>query len=226
MKKKKNLQENSSTATMVAETSSAASSPIKTVVVLVQENRSFDHMLGWFKTLNPEIDGVTGSESNPVSTSDRNSAHVTFQDNSGYVDPDPDHTFQGIYEQVSGKQWDTANPDPNPETKMNGFVQNAERKTPGLSETVMNGFKPEAVPVFKELVTEFAVCDRWFSSVPSLTQPNRLFVHSATSYGATANDTKQLIEGYPQKTIFESLEESGFSFGIYHQSFPATAFYR
>ncbi|XWS64966.1 hypothetical protein CRYUN_Cryun05aG0049500 [Craigia yunnanensis] len=211
---------------MVAETSSAASSPIKTVVVLVQENRSFDHMLGWFKTLNPEIDGVTGSESNPISTSDPNSTQVTFKDEAGYVDPDPDHSFQAIYEQVSGKTWDTNNPDPNPEIKMNGFVQNAERTTPGLSETVMNGFKPESVPVFKELVTEFAVCDRWFASLPASTQPNRLYVHSATSHGAMSNNTQQLIEGFPQKTIFESLEENGFSFGIYHQSFPSTLFYR
>ncbi|MBA0751862.1 hypothetical protein Gogos_000755 [Gossypium gossypioides] len=211
---------------MAVETSSATPSPIKTVVVLVQENRSFDHMLGWFKTINPEIDGVTGSESNPISTSDPNSTQITFKDTAGYVDPDPDHSFQAIYEQVSGKTWDTNNPDPNPEIKMNGFVQNAERTTPGLSETVMNGFKPEAVPVFKQLVTEFAVCDRWFASLPASTQPNRLYVHSATSHGAMSNNTQQLIEGFPQKTIFESLEENGYSFGIYYQSFPSTLFYR
>ncbi|KAE8713311.1 Non-specific phospholipase C4 [Hibiscus syriacus] len=201
-------------------------SPIKTVVVLVQENRSFDHMLGWFKTLNPEIDGVTGSESNPISTSGPTSTHFTFKDTAAYVDPNPDHSFQAIYEQVSGKPWDFNNPDPNPEIKMNGFVQNAERTTPGLSETVMNGFKPEMVPVFKELVTEFAVCDRWFASLPTSTQSNRLYLHSATSRGAMSNDTQKLIEGYPQKTIFESLEENGYTFGIYHQSFPATLFYR
>ncbi|KAK8532182.1 hypothetical protein V6N13_131515 [Hibiscus sabdariffa] len=204
----------------------ARTSPIKTVVVLVQENRSFDHMLGWFKALNPEIDGVTGSESNPISTSDPTSTRVTFKDTAAYVDPDPDHSFQAIYEQVSGKPWDTNNPDPNPEIKMNGFAQNAERTTPGLSETVMNGFKPDMVPVFKQLVTEFAVCDRWFASLPTSTQSNRLYLHSATSRGAFSNDTQKLIEGYPQKTIFESLEENGYSFGIYHQSFPATLFYR
>ena len=109
---------------------------------------------------------------------------------------------------------------------MNGFIQNAKRTKQGLSETVMNGFKPEAVPVFKELVTEFAVCDQWFASLPASTQPNRLYVHSATSHGAMSNNRQQLFEGFPQKTIFESLEENGFSFGIYHQSFPSTAFYR
>ncbi|KAI9187086.1 hypothetical protein LWI28_024224 [Acer negundo] len=216
---------------MVAEESSSASSstsPIKTVVVLVQENRSFDHMLGWFKSLNPEIDGVTGSESNPVSTSDPNSQRLFFKDTAAHIDPDPGHSFQAIYEQVFGKTWDYNNPDPNPASgpTMEGFVQNAESVQAGMGQIVMNGFKPEALPVFKELVTEFAVCDRWFSSIPSSTQSNRLYLHSATSHGATSNDNNNLLKGYPQKTIFESLEENGHSFGIYFQSFPATFFYR
>ncbi|KAF7113403.1 hypothetical protein RHSIM_RhsimUnG0128600 [Rhododendron simsii] len=109
---------------------------------------------------------------------------------------------------------------------MSGFAQNAEKFLKGMSTTVMNGFDPNAVPVYKELVAEYAVCDRWFAAVPASTQPNRLFVHSATSHGATSNNTKQLIEGFPQKTIFESLDESGYSFGIYYQYPPSTLFYR
>lgn len=68
--------------------------PIKTVVVLVMENRSFDHMLGWMKRLNPHIDGVTGSESNPMSTTDPSSPRIHFKDHAHYVDPDPGHSFQ------------------------------------------------------------------------------------------------------------------------------------
>lgn len=95
-----------------------------------------------------------------------------------------------------------------------------------MSATVMNGFSPDAVLVYKELVSEFAVCDQWFAAVPASTQPNRLFVHSATSAGATSNDTSKLIAGYPQRTIFESLHEEDFTFGIYYQYPPATLFYR
>ncbi|PON87499.1 Acid phosphatase [Trema orientale] len=210
---------------MVAESSSSAY-PIKTVVVLVQENRSFDHMLGWMKSLNPEIDGVTGSESNPISTSDPNSKRVLFGDRSAYVDPDPGHSIQDIYEQIFGEPWTEDSAAKNLAPAMQGFAQNAERNKPGMAETVMNGFKPESVPVYRELVTEFAVCDRWFASMPASTQPNRLFVHSATSHGLTGNDTKQLVAGLPQKTIFDSLDEAGFSFGIYYQYPPATLFYR
>ncbi|CAN8269712.1 unnamed protein product [Cochlearia groenlandica] len=205
--------------------------PIKTVVVLVQENRSFDHTLGWFKELNREIDGVTKSDpkSNPVDSSHdpTNPLRVVFNDQSQYVDPDPGHSIQDIYEQVFGKPWDLDHPDPNPgPPTMSGFAQNAERNKKGMSSSVMNGFKPDALPVYKELVQNFATCDRWFASVPASTQPNRLYVHSATSHGATSNDKKLLIEGFPQKTIFESLDEAGLSFGIYYQFLPSTLFYR
>ncbi|KAK9911530.1 hypothetical protein M0R45_035431 [Rubus argutus] len=212
---------------MVSESSSStSSSPIKTVVVLVQENRSFDHMLGWMKSLNPEINGVTGSESNLISTSDQNSNHVFFGDNSAYVDPDPGHSIQAVYEQVFGEPWTEASASKNLAPTMEGFAQNAETTQTGLAETVMNGFKPENIAVYRELVKEFAVCDRWFASVPASTQPNRQYVHSATSHGLSGNDTKLLIEGLPQKTIFESMEEAGHSFGIYYQTPPATLLYR
>ncbi|CAA0808865.1 Non-specific phospholipase C4 [Striga hermonthica] len=201
---------------------SSNSAPIKTVIVLVQENRSFDHMFGWMKTLNPDIDGVTGSESNPLPTR----GPIFFGPRSTYVEPDPGHSIQDVFEQVFGVEW-TQELDVNKiRPDMQGFAKNAERKMKGMSGTVMNGFRPESLPVYKELVAEFAVCDRWFASVPGSTQPNRLFVHSATSHGLTSNDKELLIKGLPQKTIFESLEEAGCTFGIYYQYPPPTLFYR
>ncbi|XP_045790701.1 non-specific phospholipase C4-like [Trifolium pratense] len=217
---------------MTSNSSTSHSYPIKTVVILVQENRSFDHMLGWMKSLNPEIDGVTGSESNPISTSDSNSNRVQFNDQSIYVDPDPGHSIQDIYEQIFGEPWSEASAAKKLPPKMEGFPQNAARQekpkdaTVPMTEAVMNGFKPDLVPIYKELVKEFAVCDRWFASVPASTQPNRLYVHSATSHGLSSNDTNKLIGGLPQKTIFDSLDENGFNFGIYYQQPPSTLFYR
>ncbi|KAJ8450611.1 hypothetical protein Cgig2_020248 [Carnegiea gigantea] len=209
--------------TLILQTPTHAS-PIKTVVVLVMENRSFDHMLGWMKRLNQEINGVNGSESNRVSASDPTSPQVFFNDTSHYVvDPDPGHSFQAIREQIFGSNDTPADPAP-----MNGFAQQAYGVNGSIemARHVMNGFRPEMVPVYKALVQEFAVFDRWFASVPSSTQPNRLFVHSATSGGATSNIPALLAKGYPQRTIFENLEKDGISFGIYYQNIPATLFYR
>ncbi|KAL0008282.1 hypothetical protein SO802_009784 [Lithocarpus litseifolius] len=217
---------------MASESSSSSSSPntpypIKTVVVLVQENRSFDHIMGWMKSLNPEINGVSPNQfANPISTSNSNSNQLYFGDKSVYVVPDPGHSIQDIYEQIFGEPWTEQTAAQSLPPKMNGFAQNAERNQSGMSEAVMNGFLPDKVAVYKELVQEFALCDKWFASVPASTQPNRQYVHSATSHGLSGNDTKLLIEGMPQKTIFESLDEAGHSFGIYYQYPPATLYYR
>ncbi|XP_022752398.1 non-specific phospholipase C2 isoform X2 [Durio zibethinus] len=197
--------------------------PIKTIVVLVMENRSFDHMLGWMKKINPEINGVDGTEWNPLSTTDPNSKKLFFQNQAQFVDPDPGHSFQAIREQIFGSNDTSANPPP-----MNGFAQQAYSmdQSTNMSQNVMNGFEPEMVAVYKSLVSEFAVFDRWFASVPSSTQPNRLYVHSATSAGATSNIPSLLVKGYPQRTIFENLDDAGISWGIFYQNIPATLFYK
>lgn len=180
-------------------------------------------MLGFMKRIQPKIDGLTGTETNPLSLTDANAGVVQVSDQAPYIDPaDPGHSFQDITLQIFGSQTETtANPPP-----MNGFAAQAETEKEGLSKTVMGGFSPDDVPIFKTLVQEFAVVDRWFASVPSSTQPNRQYLHSATSHGLMSNNQQLLLAGLPQKTIFESVEECGLSFGIYYQQVPNTLFYR
>ncbi|KAK2995568.1 hypothetical protein RJ640_000044 [Escallonia rubra] len=135
-----------------------------------------------------EINGVNGSESNPTSTTDPHSTRVFFDNKSHFVDPDPGHSFQAIRAKIFGSNDTSLNPAP-----MNGFAQQAESMEPDMPQRVMNGFDPSMIPVYKTLVSEFAVFDRWFASVPSSTQPNRLYVHSATSHGATSNIPSLLV---------------------------------
>ncbi|XP_031113136.1 non-specific phospholipase C1 [Ipomoea triloba] len=195
---------------------------IKTIVILVMENRSFDHVLGWLRASRPDIDGLTGSEFNRVNASDPSSSKVFVSDDAVFIDSDPGHSIQAMREQIFGSDDTSADPAP-----MNGFVQQAlSMEVEGLEETVMKGFKPELVPVYSKLANEFAVFDRWFASVPASTQPNRFYVHSATSHGASSNVRKDLIHGFPQKTIFDSLDENDLSFGIYYQNIPATLFFK
>ncbi|GKV26196.1 hypothetical protein SLEP1_g35539 [Rubroshorea leprosula] len=194
--------------------------PIKTLVIVVMENRSFDHILGWLKSTRPDIDGLTGHESNRVNVTDSNSDEIFVSDDAIFVDSDPGHSFQAIREQIFGSSESSANPAP-----MNGFAQQAESMGEGMAKTVMSGFEPGRVPIYTELANEFAVFDRWFASVPASTQPNRFYAHSATSFGAMSNVRKDLIHGFPQKTIFDSLEENGLTFGIYYQNIPATLFF-
>lgn len=141
-------------------------SPIKTVVVVVMENRSFDHILGWLSRTRPDIDGLNGTQSNRLNASDPSSPEIFVTDEAGYVDSDPGHGFEDIREQIFGSADTSAVPAP-----MSGFAQNARGMGLGMPQNVMSGFKPESVPVYAALADEFAVFDRWFASVPTSTQP-------------------------------------------------------
>src|ERR1700693_3406804 len=96
---------------------------LKHIVVLMMENRSFDHMLGGLKAQDPRIDGLTGAEFNPDTTG----APVTVQPRAefqGQLDPDPDHHFPGVDLQIfNGDMTPTRVP------TMQGFVKSyfAER---------------------------------------------------------------------------------------------------
>lgn len=109
---------------------------------------------------------------------------------------------------------------------MSGFAQNAEGMIEGFGHNVMRCFDPSAVPVLSELGRQFAVFDEWYSSIPGNTQPNRFYLHAATSAGMSANDNWKLIRGFDLKTIFESMDDAGFSVGSYFMEVPATLFFK
>ena len=88
---------------------------------------------------------------------------------------------------------------------------------------VMSCFTAEQVPVLSTLAREFAVCDRWFSSMPGPTWPNRFFLHAATSGGLdrspTAMETvRSQFGGYQFEngSIYEALDRAGLDWRIYH----------
>eukprot|EP01087_Luapelamoeba_hula_P022092 TRINITY_DN7847_c0_g2_i2.p1 TRINITY_DN7847_c0_g2~~TRINITY_DN7847_c0_g2_i2.p1 ORF type:complete len:483 (-),score=44.04 TRINITY_DN7847_c0_g2_i2:202-1650(-) len=193
---------------------------IEHVVCLMLENRSFDHMCGYLKSRNSNIDGLTGNESNPFDPSNPKGPSAKVTATSGYVTRvDPDHSVPGTTAQIFGSGSAT-HLDPAP---MNGFVANyaADGDTSDKGAAIMQCFNPNNVPALSSLATQFALFDRWYAAVPGPTQPNRLFMHTATSYGATVNDVEQLSIGYPQTTIYEKLHEAGATWKDYWSDFPS-----
>jgi phospholipase C len=87
------------------------------IVVLMMENRSFDHMLGALKAQNPNINGLTGTESNPDTTNEPAKVQPLAQFQSQF-DPDPDHHFPAV-----NKQLYFGTPGPPAPPAMQGFVQ-------------------------------------------------------------------------------------------------------
>src|SRR5450432_4060966 len=91
---------------------------LKHIVVLMMENRSFDHMLGALKAQDARIDGITPDLSNP----DTNGNAVKVQPLAEFqsqLDPDPDHHFPGVDLQIYGG----APPGPGRRPNMQGFVK-------------------------------------------------------------------------------------------------------
>src|SRR3984885_7112628 len=174
---------------------------INHIVVLMLENRSFDHMLGFLyadsNNVSPAgdpFDGLTGSESNPDSTGKPVTvSQIKATDQYAYYMPgaDPGEGYSATNSQLFGNV--TA---PVPATATNqGFVTDysytlgweAKEKWSILTGTtandIMGMFTPATLPVLSGLARGFAVCDQWFGSVPTETLPNRAFACAATSQG-------------------------------------------
>jgi phospholipase C len=154
-------------------------SRIEHFVVLMLENRSFDHMLGFSGI--PGIDGLTGAETNPDTTG----APVKVSNDAQYIgdyEPDPGHELFDVNVQIFSNQLAT----PGTAPPMQGFIQSYFQvcADPNRARTVMKCFSPQTVPNLTYLARNYAVCDRWFSSVPGPTLPNRSFAHAATSLGS------------------------------------------
>jgi phospholipase C len=168
---------------------------LKHLVVLMMENRSFDHMLGGLKAIDPRIDGLTGTESNP----DTNGTLVKVQPKAQYqgqLTPDPDHDYAQVDLQIFN-----GGSVPN----MQGFVASYFERLRDVnhSRNVMYYFKPEKLPVLTTLATEFTLFNRWFASIPGPTLCNRAFAHYGTSFGHVGMEVFYANKQY--KSIYERL---------------------
>ncbi|MCZ6766565.1 MAG: phosphoesterase [bacterium] len=125
--------------------------------------------------------------------------------------PDPGEGYRATNYQLFG-QFDVATQYPPPPTNM-GFVNNYRDanlygtfsfgEAPGDPRDIMICYTPEQVPVLSKLARQFAVCDRWYASVPSQTLPNRHFVHTGTSKGAVNNTGP-----CDARTIFQVIQDA------------------
>ena len=172
--------------------------PIEHIFVLMLENRSFDHMLGFSGIRGTDartgqrttINGLRGKESN---LTDPDDLHTKVEVNTpaeyalSEEDRDPGHEFDDVFLQVIGSplpgDWDGRYPSPNPEKDNSGFVRSYAQVGSANPDKIMLCYAPEQLPVLVMLAREFAVCDAWFSSMPGPTWPNRYFVHGASSAG-------------------------------------------
>lgn len=176
---------------------------IKHLVVLMMENRSFDHMVGYMKTADYPIDGLNGDETNPTDLADPPAirASPTARSNHDLI-PDPNHEFLDVNWQI----FRNSDGSDSGQAKMQGFVENyAQISNTVQGRNIMKAFHPGSLPVLSTLAKQYALCDRWFASVPGSTIPNRLFAHAASSGGSTTQDA--VLSPATAKTIFQVMDD-------------------
>jgi phospholipase C len=143
---------------------------IKHVVVLMMENRSFDHMLGW-------LPGATGKQAGRSFTdttgATASSFHLPNTQNCGSADPN--HGF------VAGR------------TQMNGGAMDGFLLTQPVGDHFPIGYFSSAdVPFYANAARYWTICDQYFCSILGPTWPNRFYMHSGqTDRLTTGGPTSQ-----------------------------------
>jgi phospholipase C len=175
-----------------------AQSGIDHVVVVMMENRSFDHYLGWVPGADGRQAGLTYTDRNGV-------ARSTFPlapDYQGCGHPDPDHSAEGGRVEYNNGACD-------------GWLR------AGANDEYAIGYYTNAdLSFFGRAAQDWTVCDRYFSSVMTETFPNRFHQHAAQT-DRIANSFE--LSSLP--TIWDRLAERGLTGRYYVSDSPFLAFW-
>ena len=166
------------------------------IVVLLMENRSFDHFLGW-------VPGRAGEQHGLRYPDDAGVLHPThhLHEWQGCGFNDPDHSYTGGRVQLD-----------------NGLLDGFRR---GRNDDFALGYyKRRDLATMSQLVRHFTVCDRWFASILGPTFPNRLYTHSAST--DRISNTFDLVS---LPTIWDRLAAAGVSANYYYSDLPILALY-
>lgn len=152
---------------------------IEHIVVLMMENRSFDHMLGYLTLLNgrTDVDGLQAGMSNTYKDK-QYPIHQLAQ--TGFKKgQDPCHDGVCVDEQLEG-----------------GFVSNYARTHPKDTQVdlPMGYYGGDTLKVYDHLARNFLICDQWFCSVPGATWPNRLYAVAGRAAGSRDNKTLPIYD--------------------------------
>jgi phospholipase C len=168
-----------------------ADSGIEHIVVVMMENRSFDHFLGWL----PGADGLQDTaRARYPDEQGRLRANHHLTDPMGCGHPDPDHSYDGGRFQLHG-----------------GAMDNFGR---GRNDDYAIGFYTEADrPFMAALAHHYTTCDAYFCSILGPTYPNRLFLHCAQTDRLSNTDATATMP-----TIWDRLNTPGGATGRYYYS--------
>ncbi|MGH7898250.1 MAG: alkaline phosphatase family protein [Candidatus Binatia bacterium] len=169
------------------------------VVVVMMENRSFDHYLGWVPGADGIQAGVTllDADGNPQSSYD---LAPNFQN---CQLADPDHTYEGGRIEIN-------------DGKMDGFLL-----TQPIGDTFPIGYyTADSLPFFEGCAENWTICDRYFSGILGLTTPNRMYMH--------AGQTDRIVNSVSLSslpTIWDRMLGAGRTVAYYYADVSYTSFW-
>jgi len=170
-------------------------SGIEHIVVVMMENRSFDHILGWMPNANGRQAGLSYPDNNGnLQPTHRLNYYV------GCSHPDPDHSYAGGRSEYNNGA-------------MNGWLRT------GSNDSSCIGYYEEAdLPLFSALATNWTTLSNYFPSILSSTYPNRVFQHAAQT--DRLNNSLDLCT---LPTIWDRLNAAGILSRYYYSNVPFLA---
>lgn len=193
---------------------------IKTIFVIMMENRSFDHFLGFLSTIGPPSRGGSYRTfppdfSNPGAGSFLGPIYPVKAKDLGFeyrTPVSPQHEYDHVLHQISdGTGNDTTY------GAMQGFISDImTRLTPSATHRsdnpalVMSYYEADQLKTYKFLAENFKVLDQWFAAHPGPTWPNRI----ATVTGQITDPRNFELDDHrigflPLWTIFDTLNNRG-----------------
>jgi kumamolisin len=198
--------------------------PIQCVVVLMLENRSFDHLFGSWPGVSGLGQGPFSNRPNPATaTSAKGNAAIAAGQPALFTvaqGQGPSHSVDGTNVQLYTTKVVNSGAALKP-VNDRGFVESYKSELAadgfggaGVDLTpVMQTFSSGQLPGLTALAENFVLCDQWYAEVPGPTMPNRLYMHAATSVGWGRNDWSVALDSV---TIYEQIQSSGRTWAVYY----------
>jgi phospholipase C len=178
-----------------------ARSGIDHVVVVMMENRSFDHFFGW-------VPGADGRQAGLRYRDRTGAAHPTHHltDYQGCAFSDPDHSYEGGRSELAGGACD-------------GWLRTSTNDL-----FCIGYYQAPDLAFYRHAATQWTVFDHYFSATMAETYPNRFYQHAGQTDRVHNNGTGSTL---PQvstlPTIWDRLAAAGISHRYYAYDVPFTA---
>jgi phospholipase C len=213
----------------VKATTASLKTSVNHIVLMMQENRSFDHYFGHLNDyrakqgLPTDVDDLTKVTVKPLPTWDGSPAIAPYRMKSGCIE-DLSSSWQEAHNDVnlhSPNEGSWGDPPP-----MNGFAAMAGgfAEHTGAADVAgkraLGYYTGDDLPFYYWAATTFGTSDRWFSGALTRTQPNRMYFLAATSNGyafpgAASNDPHPPMFLDNRKNIFQLLQENNITWKVY-----------